>query len=1034
MWRGSAGPRRVGRRGWRRALVGTALLAAGLAWSAGTAQAATSAEAGAGLRIAVVGTVADPELVLTNGSSAACQVADSAQGSLEYTRVEQHGSVVKALTYDASFEDDLDWYLASHMKTLSAGSSLTIPLDEAQAGPAGPALEAVAASQTTASLDSFYPIKTDEPVTVAVTYAVPITAPGSIPACAATGTLRATATLGISAEGTGASTGTKTAKTLIWWIAGGAALLLLIALVLFLLLRRRRASKTAKVATVLVLLACAVTHSAASAPSASATVTVSPSLASAYAACSAIFNAPGGDPAHILPTLNGSTTNVSIEVPKPGRANGATENGDDPIPGWGSVVFWNPAEVPDYYKYDGPTSPCASLYHELDHAYQDATGGQNQQYCWIAGPNGVLRNTGIRSNEVQATQAQNLLLQHLGLDTRGYYGENVLPLPSTPCQNPPTNPPSPPRCSGSGCGSSNGDPHLITFDGEHYDFQAAGEFVAALDPTDGFQVQTRQQPYPGSTTVALNTATAMDVAGDRVEIDSTPDGMALLVDGKAAGGANLGLAHGGSVVATSTTVGEEITVTWPDGSVVAASQIGRWGLRVTIRPAASHAGHLEGLLGDDNGNPADDVEARGGGTPIADPSFATLYPGFADSWRITQAASLFTYAAGTGTATYTDESFPRAAVSTANLPDLAQATATCEQAGVSDPATLQDCELDVGLTGQSAFAAADAAGQPEQVAGALTADGPAVTADITAPGSTDRLHFEGTAGQQVFVELSHSTLPNQCGLAELDGPDGGDLGGACATGGSGDFNRVVLPSTGQYTVVIEPKNGATGSVDVQLITDVDQTGTITAGGPAVTATIAQPGATSSFAFQGTPGQQVFVELSGSTLAAQCGIIDLVAPNGDDIASGCVVDSGSYLSATPLTVSGTYTIQVAPKGPITGKLSIQLIDDVNQTGTITAGGPAVTATVAQPGATSSFTFQGGAGEKVSVAISGSTLAQQCDLVALDGPDGTKLASDDCVIDGTGSISPTALPSAGTYTIVVDPEGTGTGHLTLQLSSS
>jgi hypothetical protein len=1009
----------------------TAVLTVGLAWSAGTAQAA-AANTGSGLRIAVAGTAAAPGLVLTNGSSTACQVSDSSQGSLEYAKVEQNGSAVKARTYDAYFEDDLDWFLSAHMKTLSAGASLTIPLAEEQVAASGPALEAVAYSQTASSLDSFYPIKPNLPVTVTVTYAVPITASGSVPICSAAGALQATATLGTSAAGSSGSSGSSTGKKPVFWIAGGVAALLVIAIVLFFLLRRRRPSNPAKAAVILALLAGSLVHSAVSAPPASATITTAPSLASAYAACAAIFNAPGGDPAHILPTLNGSGTNVSIEVPTPGRANGATENGDDPVPGYGSVVFWNPNEVPDYYMYQGPTSSCASLYHELDHAYQDATGGQNQQQCWVAGPNGVLEPTGITTNEVQATQAQNQLLTHLGLNPRGYYGYNMLPPASTPCQNPPSNPSPPPQCSGAGCGSSNGDPHLVTFDGEHYDFQAAGEFVAALDSTDGFQVQTRQQPYPGSKTVAMNTATAMNVAGDRVEIDSTPDGMSLLVDGRLAEGANISLTHGGSVVATSTTIGEVITVTWPDGSVVAASEIGRWGLHVTVKPAASLAGRLEGLLGDDNGNPADDVKADGSSTPIAAPSFSTLYPAFANSWRITQATSLFTYAAGTSTATYTDESFPHAAVSTADLPDLAQATATCRAAGVTDPVTLQNCELDVGLTGQASFAAADASGQPEQVTGTLTANGPPVTADITAPGSTDRLHFNGTAGQQVLIELSHSTLPNQCGIAELDAPNGNDLGGACAVSGGGSFDPIVLPSTGQYTVVIEPKNGATGSLEVQLVTDANQTGTITPDGPAVTATIAQPGATASFTFQSAAGQQIFVDLTGSTLAEQCGIVSLIAPNGNDVASACVVSSAGYLDGTMLTAPGTYTIQVAPKGTTTGKMSIRLITDVNQTGTITPGGSPVTATVTQPGATSSFTFQGTAGQKVSVTISGSTIGDQCDLVALRGPDGTKVASDDCVINGVGTIASTALPTTGTYTLVVDPEGTDTGHLTLHLS--
>jgi hypothetical protein len=163
-------------------------------------------------------------------------------------------------------------------------------------------------------------------------------------------------------------------------------------------------------------------------------------------------------------------------------------------------------------------------------------------------------------------------------------------------------------------------------------------------------------------------------------------------------------------------------------------------------------------------------------------------------------------------------------------------------------------------------------------------------------------------------------------------------------------------------------------------------------------------------------------------------VTLLAPGGDDLVSGCVVSGGGYLAGTMLTTAGTYTIQVAPKGTTTGKLSIRLIADVDQTGTITAGGAPVTATVAQPGATSSFTFQGTAGEKVSVAISGSTLGQQCDLVALDGSGGSRLAGDDCVIDGVGSIASTALPTTGTYTIVVDPGNTDTGHLVLQLSGS
>src|SRR5262249_13275931 len=43
-------------------------------------------------------------------------------------------------------------------------------------------------------------------------------------------------------------------------------------------------------------------------------------------------------------------------------------------------------------------------------------------------------------------------------------------------------------------GGSNGDPHLHTFDGLPYEFQAAGEFVLARSTVGGFEVQARQQP------------------------------------------------------------------------------------------------------------------------------------------------------------------------------------------------------------------------------------------------------------------------------------------------------------------------------------------------------------------------------------------------------------------------------------------------------------------------------------------------------------------------------------------------------------
>jgi hypothetical protein len=44
-----------------------------------------------------------------------------------------------------------------------------------------------------------------------------------------------------------------------------------------------------------------------------------------------------------------------------------------------------------------------------------------------------------------------------------------------------------------GAAAHEGDPHLITVNGVHYDFQGAGEFIVLRD-YDGMEIQTRQSP------------------------------------------------------------------------------------------------------------------------------------------------------------------------------------------------------------------------------------------------------------------------------------------------------------------------------------------------------------------------------------------------------------------------------------------------------------------------------------------------------------------------------------------------------------
>lgn len=255
-------------------------------------------------------------------------------------------------------------------------------------------------------------------------------------------------------------------------------------------------------------------------------------------------------------------------------------------------------------------------------------------------------------------------------------------------------------------GTTWGDPHLVSFDGLGFDFQSVGEFVL-MESTDGSAVvQVRHEPWGSSRRVSVNTAAAMQVGADRVGFYA---GGGVWVNGAAvtvADNTQLDLAGGGVVVR----VGDHYYVGWPvlgsGDRMVVDVRLRSSALNLSVEVPPEWAGHLTGLLGDGDGDTDNDLFTRAG-TVLARPvSPGVLYGGFADSWRITAAESLFDYGAGESTATFTDVSFPDSVVTVSDLvaEDAEAARLVCVAAGVTDPVLLDACILDVALTGDAAFA------------------------------------------------------------------------------------------------------------------------------------------------------------------------------------------------------------------------------------------------------------------------------------------------------------------------------------------
>jgi hypothetical protein len=290
--------------------------------------------------------------------------------------------------------------------------------------------------------------------------------------------------------------------------------------------------------------------------------------------------------------------------------------------------------------------------------------------------------------------------------------------------------------------ASYGEPHEETFAGSGYVFQAAGEFTLVKSTSDNFDVQVREQRFPGAADVALDTATAMQVGPNIVELAANQSGrLQLWINRRAVAFGARALAGGGKISVVNP---ESAKVTWPDGTAVSVFSgytgaiahetvtcNGSDEIDVFVKVAASRAGHLEGLLGDPE-EPFDELVGGNGTVYSLDQlttpwesaqDFDLLYHQFAQSWRITQQSSLFYYPQGESTASFTDLSFPSKALTVASLAPttVAAAKRDCKAEGVTNPYLLSDCVYDLGLAGGRDVCLGGAEARVQAVTGGPTA-------------------------------------------------------------------------------------------------------------------------------------------------------------------------------------------------------------------------------------------------------------------------------------------------------------------------
>lgn len=190
---------------------------------------------------------------------------------------------------------------------------------------------------------------------------------------------------------------------------------------------------------------------------------------------------------------------------------------------------------------------------------------------------------------------------------------------------------------------------------------------------------------------------------------------------------------------------------------------------------------------------------------------------------------------------------------------------------------------------------------------------------------------------------------------------------------------------------------------------------------------------SRLAFDGRAGQQVFVQVDASTLTDRCGVLKVLDPAGQPLATGCVIGGRGHVDTVVLPATGRYVLLVDGYAADTGWADVRLRDAPDQLLDTVADGRSVTLSVTRPGAASRLRFPADAGRRVTVEVTAASLPDRCGVLALTGPDGDRFA-EGCVIGGTGRIETEPLPRGGTWSLVLDPYAEETGTVTVTVRQS
>jgi len=310
--------------------------------------------------------------------------------------------------------------------------------------------------------------------------------------------------------------------------------------------------------------------------------------------------------------------------------------------------------------------------------------------------------------------------------------------------------------------------------------------------------------------------------------------------------------------------------------------------------------------------------------------------------------------------------------------------------------------------------------------------GPPVRLRTTTEGEELRLFFEGREGRSVSLGLSDVRFAGDSSEATLTllDPDGKWFTEQRVYMGNSSLDTDTLPSTGRYSLVITPNKP--GTVELSLaFSEPIEVSVSTDGTPRSVKTTAL-GQDVRLSLEGRKWHGISLGFhdvrfgEGSTSAA----LYISDPEGRETLNTSLNPGDSSFDAEPLARDGTYTVSIDPDEAGLIDFTVTASEPVEDG--LKVGGPALPVKTTLRGQDARLSFEGREGQAVQLELSEIRygLGSGAVDVRILSPSAQSIATSRVESDN-GSLGSGPLPVAGTYYVVINPDGAGTVELTLTL---